>query len=257
MNVISILLALIVLAWLVAFMVQTDFGVPVRRVLNEVKSVLLVFPHPDDEALSVSGVIHGLSDDVTSTLLVLTTGDAGESSVETDDLAGTRRAEMQRVADILDVDRLIQKDMGDGTLSGERDAVRQVVRETLDTVKPDLVITFDPSGMYGHPDHVATSEIVTELANDSWQLWYVTHPARIYAMATLPEEMADDRIILAQRTVPTHRIPVGISGVVAKIRALYTHASQRKEFRKAFPQPVPVWFYVSAQLYEHFYEVRY
>jgi LmbE family N-acetylglucosaminyl deacetylase len=40
-------------------------------------------------------------------------------------------------------------------------AVAREVRSVIDQTKPDAILTFDPRGYYGHPDHIATHRIVS------------------------------------------------------------------------------------------------
>lgn len=75
------------------------------------------------------------------------------------------------------------------------DVVAATVREHLDTVRPELVVTFDERGCSGHPNHVAVhhgtvaamSSTPAASAPQLWTLrsvpWYLTlEPVRVLAL---------------------------------------------------------------------------
>lgn len=62
----------------------------------------------------------------------------------------------------------VQEDFGNGQLTAKQPALKSYMQKLLDDFRPDLVVTYDLAGEYGHPDHVVISEIVTELIKTTY-----------------------------------------------------------------------------------------
>ena len=143
-------------------------------------SVLAAFGHPDDEGFGCGGLLAMLADrGARITMICATNGDVGEISDPAlaipETLGQVRREEMRRAMDvtgIADVRFLGYRDSGmagtednehpDSLLQAEpRRVVSQVV-EVIRETRPDIVLTHDPTGGYGHPDHVTIQRHVTE-----------------------------------------------------------------------------------------------
>ena len=140
--------------------------------------VLAIFAHPDDE-FSVSGMLAKLVGEGRQVVLVSTTrGEAGEISdpalATAENLGEVREKELISAAAALgiqDVRFLGYRDSGmEGTPQNDdpralhqaepAEVVGRVVR-MIRELQPRIVITFEPYGIYGHPDHIATSKYVT------------------------------------------------------------------------------------------------
>ena len=253
---IFILVLTILVLWMISFVFQNDFTVPTKSI-KKYKNILVVYPHPDDEVLTVGGCVKCLErTSSNTTLLVLTKGEAGESYTKNvNDLKVIRTKELQRASDILGFKDLIQMDLGDGRLEENANRVKNEIENVLVKVKPDLVITYDRAGLYGHTDHIVASEIITKLKTKyGYKLWYSSFPKRVMKLIKLPEHMAKDYNYAAKRQFPTHKVFVGLA-VRAKVRAMYAHASQYNSFRSAYPYKfVPLWMYIWGTVYEHFCE---
>jgi LmbE family N-acetylglucosaminyl deacetylase len=175
------------------------------------------------------------------------------------ELKEIRTIEAEKVASILGVTKLIQKDFGDGEIAQKRDLVLFEISKLLEDTKPDLVVTYDLSGLYGHEDHVVTSEIVTALLEGSstTKLWYVTLPKRVSAMSSLPEHMAKDAAFASRRSEPNLKV-FSLPYTMRKIRAVYAYESQVQSYKNSLPVKfLPLWFFYSMPVYEYFYEVSY
>jgi LmbE family N-acetylglucosaminyl deacetylase len=63
---------------------------------------------------------------------------------------------------MLGLREVIFLDYQDGELdrADPAQAVAKIVTQ-LRRIQPDVVVTFDPNGMYGHPDHIAISQLTT------------------------------------------------------------------------------------------------
>ena len=200
------------------------------------RTLLGVWAHPDDEAYLSAGLMleHRARDD----RVVVVTATSGEHG--TDDpvrwwpqrLATRRRRELHRSLAVLGVDEhhlLGFEDgscpMGDGT---------EVIARYIADIRPDLIVTFGPDGMTGHPDHCAvsrwTTDAWTHTATDA-ELWYTTvtpdfhqrwdHVNALvgfwYEHSEPPSTPADELC---------HSITLSEDQLDAKIAALRAHRSQ-------------------------------
>lgn len=262
MQVILLLLTgtvlLVIGAWAGGMLYLNDFSVP-RMQLRRFRQVLVAFPHPDDET-NVAGLIwqlHRLH--VPVTLVVLTKGECGTPDAHLEpSLRQIRSGEMRSVCGLLGAKALYHEDFGDGQVAQNRERVRAYLKKLLDDVRPDLVVTYDLAGLYGHEDHITCSEIITELIQAKHlktSLWYSTIPARLVRAENLPTHMAKDPEFAKRRARANLRIPVG-RGIIAKVRAVYMHKSQRLSFQKSMPAHLPVWFVHSMFINEYFEKVQ-
>ncbi len=168
-------------------------------------SVLAAFAHPDDEGFGVGGTLAMLaSRGARITLVCATNGDVGEISdpalATPENLAQVRQNELRQamtVTGISDVRFLNYRDSGmDGTADNSHPAslnqapeglVSAQLAEIIEEVRPRLVLTHDPTGGYGHPDHGAihrhATRAFTQTINQSGRagnefLYYVCFPRR-------------------------------------------------------------------------------
>jgi N-acetyl-1-D-myo-inositol-2-amino-2-deoxy-alpha-D-glucopyranoside deacetylase len=94
-------------------------------------------------------------------VLCATRGEAGESRVETDDLAALRERELRAAAELLGIATVVVLDHRDSGIDGEAasgtliatplDVVAAEIRSVVDDLRPDVVVTLDASD--GHRDH--------------------------------------------------------------------------------------------------------
>src|SRR6266550_3018615 len=222
--------ALILGAWSAGVAFTTDRSVRLCD-MRRFKSVLVVFPHPDDETVNCGGTINRLSRAGSAvTVLLLTRGERGDAGGLLDPaLAQIRDAEAVRAADILGASRVVHEDFGDGRLSERRADVRMQIAALVDAIKPELIITHDLAGLDGHPDHVACAELVTELRRVQFtdiSLWYVAQPGRLVRLLQAVGQLSREPEVDRRRAMPTERVFIG-AGVLAKIRAWYAYRSQR------------------------------
>lgn len=136
------------------------------------KTVMAAFAHPDDESFGTGGTLAALARAGATILLVTATrGDAGEISdpalATPETLAEVRERELRCSCDALGIAPPIilgYRDSGmAGTADNEREgalamaAPDEVTGRMVGLVRehrPDVLITFDPKGGYGHPDHI-------------------------------------------------------------------------------------------------------
>ena len=142
-------------------------------------SVLAAFAHPDDEAFGSGGTLAMLVErGAHVTLVCSTNGDVGEISdsnlATPETLAQVRQEELRRamaVTGVPDVRFLNYRDSGmDGTddnshpnslHQAQPEQVVERLTGIIREVRPRLVLTHDPTGGYGHPDHRAVCRHAT------------------------------------------------------------------------------------------------
>ncbi len=136
-------------------------------------SLLAVFAHPDDEAFGTGGTLaRYASAGVATTLVCATRGEAGEiaEGVEAtpETLGQVREDELRCASDTIGVRELIFLDYCDSGMAGTtvnqdpasfinapaEEVISQLVG-IIRRIRPQIVITFEPNGGYGHPDHIA------------------------------------------------------------------------------------------------------
>jgi len=258
MWIIGGILFVIIVFWIIAFLVANDFSVPSVS-LSKFKNILVIYPHPDDEVLTTGGLINTFSKSGKKVnLIILTKGERGtpDGSVN-NDLIKIRTEEAKKVSHILGA-TLHQNDFGDGEIAKNRDKVTEYLDSQIEKIQPDLVVTYDLSGLYGHEDHMVCSEIVTDLVKNRYKhttLWYAIYPKRVLSMISLPEHMAKDEKFKSLRSIPNLKVFVG-AGVFSKIQSVYAYKSQFESFRNGLPfKFIPPWFFYTIQFYEYYYQI--
>lgn len=130
--------------------------------------LMCVLAHPDDEALTVGGTLAKYAaQGVEISLVVATRGERGwRGSPETDPglhrVGQLRDAELRAAACELGVRTVQFLDYVDGQVDAVPfDELVGKIAQTVYKFRPDVVVTFDPHGMYGHPDHIAISQATT------------------------------------------------------------------------------------------------
>ena len=142
--------------------VQANAEIPERL------RILGVFAHPDDETFCAGGTLAKyVAAGAEAKVISFTRGDAGQ--IRDADLA-TRRTlgqvreqELRQACTLLWVKSVECLDYDDGRLKDDNrsELVGRVV-EAIRSFRPDIVLTFGEDGAYGHPDHVAISQVTTE-----------------------------------------------------------------------------------------------
>lgn len=145
-----------------------------RRVL------LGVFAHPDDESFGPGGALaHYARRGVDVHVIIATDGIAGSVDSEGrlrdhDSLAQVRSAELAQAAVHLGLKSIWSLPYRDSGMRGAPDnhhpaaliqqpvtVVAHAVLEYILRLAPDVVMTHDPFGGYGHPDHIRVCEATT------------------------------------------------------------------------------------------------
>jgi LmbE family N-acetylglucosaminyl deacetylase len=259
------------------------------------KRLLAVFAHPDDEGAVAGTLARYALEGVQVSLACATRGEAGEISdpaLATPENLGSVREEELRCAcaaiGISELHLLGYCDSGmDGTAENERATafiqadpgeIRGKLVKLLRETRPHVVITFEPFGWYGHPDHIAAGRYTTEafgLAGDRtafpeagapWQPARLFHAVLLFsqfkALADYARQQGldlnfpDDFPVEREESLVaqiTHRLDSDAYRE-AKLAALVCHRTQFGEdhlFRN-----VPEELMRSANRYEYFIQVE-
>jgi LmbE family N-acetylglucosaminyl deacetylase len=136
--------------------------------MSENLKLMCVLAHPDDESLGTGGVLAKYaSEGIETHLVTATRGQRGwlgpwKIYPGLKALGKIREAELQNAARELGIHRVYLLDYVDGQLdqADAKDAIAQIVGH-LRRVQPQVVVTFDQYGAYGHPDHIAICAYTT------------------------------------------------------------------------------------------------
>jgi LmbE family N-acetylglucosaminyl deacetylase len=149
--------------------------------------ILLSFAHPDDESFSSAGLARRYADRGAEIALVTATrGDAGKAGdpplCSIEELPARREAELRSAAAILGISPVHVLDYRDRHLGdAPSDRIREELVRFVRMHRPHVVITFDPNGINGHPDHLAiarfTIDAVVAAADPRW--YSGTRPHRV------------------------------------------------------------------------------
>jgi LmbE family N-acetylglucosaminyl deacetylase len=132
------------------------------------RRLVAVLAHPDDESLGVGGALATYAARGVETYVVTATrGERGrfftnENRPDDAEVGRVREAELRAAARELGVRDVTLLDYLDRELdrADPIEAVGRIVAQ-LRRVRPQVVVTFDPFGAYGHPDHVAICQLTT------------------------------------------------------------------------------------------------
>ncbi len=143
-------------------------------------TVMAVHAHPDDESSQTGGTLARYAAQGCRTILVTCT-DGGEGSAPVGVqpgqigygrslIAGTRSAELRHACAALAISDAVALGYRDTGLSPTPDPesysrlpLRPLVAQMLRLMRmlaPDVVVTYPPNGLSGHPDHIRTHDVV-------------------------------------------------------------------------------------------------
>jgi LmbE family N-acetylglucosaminyl deacetylase len=126
----------------------------------EQRCLLGVFAHPDDEVTIAGAFRHYHDQGARAALICATRGEEGEISdaalATFATLGQVREQELRDACAIMGVDDLSFLDYHDGRLADADpvEATGRIVRH-IRRLRPQVIVTFDANGGYGHRDHIA------------------------------------------------------------------------------------------------------
>jgi LmbE family N-acetylglucosaminyl deacetylase len=224
-------------------------------------TLMAVHAHPDDEASGTGGVLAKAAAEGIRTVLVTCTdgrcGDGpdgvkpGDPGHDPDKVVELRRQELERSCEVLNVSHLEMLGYADSGMMGwpnndapgsfwttpvDEAAARLV--ELMRRYQPDVVVTYDENGFYGHPDHIQAHRItmaaVAEADVPAKVYWTTTPRTHMVALRRLMRELGADwdepdpdqpEIGLPEEEITTWVDTTAFGG--QKFDALAAHASQQ------------------------------
>ena len=227
-------------------------------------TLMAVHAHPDDEATSTGGVLARYAAEGVRTVLVTCTdggcGD-GPGGVKPGDpghdpaaVALMRRQELAVSCEVLKVSDLEMLDYADSGMAGwpSNDAPGSFWRtpvaegaarlaELMRRYRPDVVVTYDENGFYGHPDHIQAHRITMaalEMTELTPKVYWTTVPRSGMKrfgeimrefQGDMPEPDPAEATALAEIGLPDDEITTWVDTTTfsgQKFDALAAHASQ-------------------------------
>jgi N-acetyl-1-D-myo-inositol-2-amino-2-deoxy-alpha-D-glucopyranoside deacetylase len=234
---------------------------------NETPRLLFVHAHPDDETLATGATIaHYAARGADVRVVTCTLGEEGEvigkqyarlSVDHADQLGGYRISELTHALGALGLGAPHYlggpgrwRDSGMGThhargrqrwVDADMDEAVGELAAVIAEMRPHVVVTYDPEGGYGHPDHIQTHRVTTAAvaaaADNGWAVpkfyWTVTATSAmgsgLRALSGLPDEWITVDIKDVPFGYPDDRIDAVIDATAhlsAKVAAMRAHATQ-------------------------------
>jgi mycothiol S-conjugate amidase len=149
--------------------------------------LFLIFAHPDDESFGPAGtIIHYSRLGVAVHYVCATRGEAGHVTPELlegyPSLSSLRTEELKRAAELLGITGIHFLDYQDSGMENTPEnnnpaslfqapleEVAAGITGLIRTIRPQVIITFDPSGGYFHPDHIKIHQAATMAYHASGQ----------------------------------------------------------------------------------------
>ncbi|MFG1610597.1 N-acetyl-1-D-myo-inositol-2-amino-2-deoxy-alpha-D-glucopyranoside deacetylase [Actinoplanes sp. NPDC049265] len=236
------------------------------------RRLMMVHAHPDDESSSTGATLaRYVAEGAQVTLVTCTLGEEGEIHVpalaqlaagQADQLGGVRLGEWERAcAELGLTDRRFLGGAGhyrDSGMMGEEsnkhprafwqadlEEAAQLCLEVMREVRPQVLVTYDDNGLYGHPDHIQAHRVAmraAELAGEEGfgpERIYWTAMSHSYLQRTLEEfrgspgnafegiERAEDLPF----GLPDDKIDVHIAGT--------TYVARKRAALAAYPTQIP------------------
>jgi LmbE family N-acetylglucosaminyl deacetylase len=182
-------------------------------------TLMAVHAHPDDEATTTGGVLARYAAEGMETVLVTCTdgrcGDGlggvkpGEPGHDPEAVAAMRHRELERSCEILGVDHLELLGYADSGMMGWAtndvagafwttpvEAAARRLGALFERYRPDVVVTYDAFGFYGHPDHIQAHRVTmaaAELTGIPAKVYWTTAPrSRMAEFGRVMREMGAD-----------------------------------------------------------------
>ena len=184
--------------------------------------MLVLLAHPDDESFAVGGTLAKFAHQgVQVILLCATRGEAGIAGVASQKAGSIREDELREAAKHLGIE-VYFLDYQDGQLAdiNPHDLLKHIAA-WMDVVQPQVILTFGPDGISGHPDHVTISQVVTQAYDQFYQqgiLLYIS-PSEATALGC--------GVSIPETTDGQWLVDIDISDYKQeKVRAIQSHVSQ-------------------------------
>jgi N-acetyl-1-D-myo-inositol-2-amino-2-deoxy-alpha-D-glucopyranoside deacetylase len=203
-------------------------------------TLMAVFAHPDDEAFSVGGTLaHYAEKGVKVVLVCATRGEAGkitDPTMTVTDLGQQRESELLAACEALGIPAPIFLDFHD---SGRAERVRfddplalmnvdvfdleAKIRPLIEEHQPQVIVTFDPHGGYGHIDHLQVHRATTAAF---YSTGHLPHPPQRLYYTALTHQAAEGMSRFGMNLDP---LLYGVSDKSVVVRMDVAHYAGRKK----------------------------
>jgi len=209
------------------------------------RTLVAVLAHADDEGPIAPLLARYGREGVHTVMIVVSNGNAGagqqghiprpDIALSRDELATARAEEARCAARALGMAPPIVLDFPDGRLGdyvGDRSLIYRVtdrLAQELQSLHPDVVITWGPDGGTGHPDHRIVSSVVTQLqrtgaAGVPERLFYMNLP--VESMRAMNPQRGEPPLLMPQARYFTTRVPFAPEDLAAAKRSMACHGTQ-------------------------------
>jgi LmbE family N-acetylglucosaminyl deacetylase len=190
--------------------------------------ILAVFAHPDDETFRPGGTLAILARlGVGVKVVSATYGEAGSCGdpplCASEDLPVVRRQELYAACKVIGILPPVFLGYRDGRLeqANAEEGIAKVV-SIVNAVQPQIMLSFGPDGLSGHPDHIAIGKWAIEAYRRAENV------AALYTLA-VPQSVADQLGMRQVHPVADAEIALGVdvsSVWETKLAAICCHATQ-------------------------------
>jgi LmbE family N-acetylglucosaminyl deacetylase len=240
--------------------------------------LLVVLAHPDDETLCSGAMARYAAQGKPVTMLCATRGEVGQiaegSEATPDTLGRFREQELREAMAIMSVHDVRFLGFRDSGMAGTEDnedqralakahpeGVTHLIVRAIRELKPKVVVTWDSTGGYGHPDHIAVHQHATaafHAAGDPSKfptsgaphqpkaLFYALIPiedfeamrAELVRLGIAQDEMPGDGEAMSslERLSPNTKIDIG-PDYDRKQEAIRAHHTQKQDWEMFFKLP--------------------
>ena len=198
--------------------------------------LLAVFAHPDDETFRCGGTLALLAQQgVQVHVLTFTRGQAGSCGqppvCTRENLGAVRTAELQCSCWALGLEPPVVLDYEDGALGGisQVEGAAQIFA-IIQTVRPQVLLTWPLHGLSGHPDHVAVSQWALAAFEHAKEAGNV-HISALYHLV-VPDSIARELGMKQLRTLPDEDVTLTVDVECVweqKMAAIDCHRTQAGE----------------------------
>ncbi len=148
-------------------------------ILHKLKRTLIIVPHPDDELNITFSLLADAQESTNIKLVVLTLGENGKNYLKnsTEKLIVTRKNELISTLSGLgfNTQNLLLSNFTDGFLKTQV-GWQEYIEDIIEEHKPETLITYGPTGLTEHPDHIVVSEYLFNLSKKlNLELYFATY----------------------------------------------------------------------------------
>lgn len=209
---------------------------------NNTKNILVIFPHPDDESYSTGLLLLTAQKiGIRTNVVILTKGENGSSTYNKgDELSSIRNQELIDASKMLGVDNLVVGDFIDAGLKDSTDELNGYITSQIESIKPDLVVTYDHGGFTGHPDHIATSVEVLKICKSK------NIPLLFYTPVGM-NKVLNKNLVQEYNSTPDYFLKPVFS--FKKVQAFFKHKSQLSKFGILYRILLMIFIFTSPEAY--------